>query len=339
VRQDYTNGARAVDIGNMSRKKKKKSTRKKNPVSFWQRVTGGAQPEWWGSFKRKLLYVVLVGVWLTAAVLGLSYLEHYVQGLPQYQDVSLVVELANPPDWVGEDLIDQVCLAAGLQVDDFLLDDELTDRLLVNLLDQSKSPWIKHVRQVRKCYDGKVMIDCELRRPIASIRQGNRVCFIDAEGVVLPTAALAGRYNHIVKMQGVDVKLPRIGEPVNSESLMAGIEVLALIRGTDEKLRREERLWHELATIDVSNWEGRISAINPHLLLYTHSNTEIKWGAAAGRSLPYNEASVGQKLSMLYRNHRATNSLDDYEYVDLRNQRLERSNPLRDKGKKGINGN
>jgi len=339
VWQDCTNGKRAVDIRNMSRKKKKKSIRTKKPLGFWEKITGGEQPEWWGEFKRKLFYGVLIGVWLTVAMLGLNYLEHYVQELPQYHDVSLEVELQNPPNWTSEDLIDEVCQSAGLRVDDFLLDEELTDRLLVNLLDQNKSPWVKHVRQVRKQYDGKVMIDCELRRPIASIRQGSRVCFVDADGVVLPAAPLEGRDNHIVMMHGIDTQLPPVGEPVNSEPLMDGIEVLALIRGTDEKLKREERLWHELAVMDVSNWEGRINPGDPHLMLYTQNSTEIKWGVAVGRSQPYYEASVESKLSMLYRNHRLTNSLDDYEYVDLRNRRQERSNPLRDKGKKGTKGN
>jgi len=271
--------------------------------------------------------------------LGLNYLEHHVKELPQYREVSLKVELQNPPNWTSEDLIDQVCLSAGLRADDFLLDEELTGRLMANLLDQNKSPWVKHVRQVRKQYDGKVMIDCELRRPIALIRQGSRICYIDAEGVVLPAVPLEDRDNHIVRMQGIDVKLPPVGEPVNSEPLMDGIEVLALIRGTDEKLKREERLWHELAVMDVSNWKGRINPVNAHLMLYTQNNTEIKWGAAVGRSRPYNEASIEEKLSILYRNHRLTNSLDDYEYVDLRNRRPEKTNPQRDKGKRGINGN
>ncbi|MCP4709687.1 MAG: hypothetical protein GY869_13760 [Planctomycetes bacterium] len=324
----------------MSRKKKKKkSTRKKQPLGFWEKVTGGEQPEWWEGFKRQLFYGVLVGVWLTVAVLGLNYLEHYVKALPQYNEVSLSVELLDPPNWTSEDLIDEVCLSAGLRMDDVLLDEELTDRLMANLLDQNKSPWIKHVRQVRKQYDGKVIIDCELRRPIAMIHQGTRVCYIDAEGVVLPAAPLEGRDNHIVRVQGIDTKLPREGEPVNSEPLMDGIEVLALIRGTDEKLKREERLWHELAVIDVSNWEGQDNPANPHLMLYTHNNTEIRWGAAVGRSQPYYEATYDAKLSMLYRNHRLQKSLDVYEYVDLRNRRQERTNPFRDKGKRGINGN
>ncbi|MCP4710922.1 MAG: hypothetical protein GY869_20050, partial [Planctomycetes bacterium] len=194
----------------MSRKKKKKSTRKTKPLSFWEKITGGDQPEWWDGFKRKVFYVVLVGVWLTVGGLGLNYLEHYVKGLPQYHNVSLVIELQNPPDWASEEVIEDVCISAGLRMDDFLLDEELTDRLRLNLLDQHYSPWVKHIKQVRKQYGGKVMIDCELRRPIASIRQGTKVCYIDSEGVVLPAVPLAARYNHIVKMQGIDMQLPRI---------------------------------------------------------------------------------------------------------------------------------
>ena len=293
----------------MSKKTTRKSFRKKKSKKIWGSWAGVGGSERWVKFRRRFFYLLLIGVWLTA------------------------VELARPPSWAGEELLEEVRQGTGLAKDDFLLDEGLTDKLLRNLLDQDKSPWVKHVNQVRRRYDGKVIVDCELRRPIASISRGGKLRYVDMEGVVLPMMPLEGRDNHLVRMRGVDMALPGAGEPINSPAVLAGIEVLALIRGTDEKLERQERLWEELAVMDVSNYEGRKDPVKPHLVLYTQNNTEIRWGAAAGRSRPYYEASVEAKLSMLYRNHRLQNSLEVFEYVDLRNRRQERSNPLRGSGK------
>ena len=275
----------------------------------------------WCRRRGKLIVILLVlGV---AVVVGFRHLEKYVAHIAQQRQISLTVELKNPPPWISEQLISEICLATGINSNDDLLDESLTMQWATAL---NRNPWVKRVNNIHKRYDGRVVLDCELRRPLAKVQRHGRTCYIDFEGVVLPYSPTFG---HLVSLSGHGGDLPQPGESITAAPLIAGIEVLQLILRIDEQMPQQERLWQELASIDVSNYEGRRDSTRPHLALYTRGNTEIRWGAAVGNYLPYYEAPDKLKLTTLYREFKQTGSLDHYQYVELRNHRKEKADPLK----------
>jgi len=261
---------------------------------------------------------VVVGI-----VVVFGQMEGYVANIVQQRQVALTVELKDPPQWISEQLISEICLSTGINSNDDLLDESLTKQWAAKL---SQNPWVKRVKTIHKRFDGRVVLDCEIRRPLAKIQRHHKTVYIDLEGVVLPYSPT---YGHLVTLRGHPSPLPRPGQSITAASLIAGIEVLQLILRIDEQMPAQNRLWQELATIDVSNYQGQRNRAKPHLSLYTHGNTEIRWGAAVGNYLPYYEAPDKFKLTTLYREFKQTGSLDRYQYIELRNHRKEKADPLK----------
>ena len=316
----------AVDIESMATKKRKKTTKKTVGPVLTERFGQIWQSEHLGWMKKKLGILILLVLLAVVVGFGFSFLERYVQQVNRSRQVKLKVKLNDRPRWASDELVREVCLSTGIRQDDDFYDPELVKSWNANL---AKNPWVKKIHRLRKSYDGLLEIDCELRQPIASIQADSELCYVDVEGVVLSAVPLDGPAGHLVRLQGGNPKTIQPGMHLSSKSLLAGIEVLAEIRKTDNQLPREDQLWSELAVMDVSNHEGHIDSGDSHLVIYTTDNTEIRWGAAKNRERPYYEAPLVTKLKHLYRSHKRFNSLSHYEFVDLRYQRKEKADPLR----------
>lgn len=311
----------------MSRKSKAKSSRKRTSPGLLKRWLAGSGSQWSKAIGRRLGRLVILIAVISGAVVGLRYLDRYAKEVTGQREVQWEVMLAEPqPQWASDELKDAICLSSGLTSDDFLLDEGLVDKWAGNL---ARNPWVKSLNQVRKRYDGRVVIDCQLREPIGLVEQAGQVYYIDNEGVILPEMPI---YGHLVRLEGFSGELPEPGKCIKSKSLIAGVQVLAMIREVDAKVLSRERLWRELAVLDVGNYEGLVRREDSHLTLYTKNNTPIHWGAAVGRERPFYEASANFKLASLYRVFKKYYSLDRYSYVDLRNLRKERSDPVRRNG-------
>jgi hypothetical protein len=322
----------------MATKKRKKTTKKTAGPGVSQRIGKLWQSEHMGWAKKKLGILILLVLLAAVIGFGFSFLERYVQEVNRSRQVNLKVKLevngAPPPRWASEELIRQVCLSTEIRQEDDFSDPELVKRWNENL---AKNPWVKKIHRLHKRYEGEedgkhegmLIIDCELRQPLASVQADSGLCYVDAEGMVLPAVPLDGPGGHLVRLQGGANKSIRSGIQISSESLLAGIQVLSEIRKTEDQLPTEDQLWSELAVMDVSNYEGRLDPRGSHLVIYTGDNTEIRWGAALKRERPYYEAPAVTKLMHLYRSHRRYKSFKDYEYVDLRYLRKEKADPLR----------
>jgi len=307
--------------------RRKKSRKKKNSPGFVARLFSKIETRHWLSLTRSLGLLLILALLTTGGAKGLQYLEKYVQDVTRQRKVSLKVVLKDPqPRWVNDELAEEICLASGVNCDNFLLDETLTETWAENL---RRHPWVKKVHLVRKRYDGMVEIDCELRRPIAKIRRGSQSYFLDAEGIVMPAIPF---YRHLVTLKGERSALPRPGEQVRSEPLLAGLGVLVMIRDLDERLSRRDRLWQELQVMDVANFNGRINRLNSYLILYTSNKTPIRWGAPVGEEVVNNEPPAKYKLASLYRTHKKYGSLDEHVYVELRDYRKEKADPRRQPG-------
>lgn len=332
---DCTAGLGPDDITFMAKKstKRKNKRRKKGPgpiAKAWETAKewlAGEGGQHLGMILLKSTLALSLGVFV---LIGLGILEQYVQKVNHARQIKLQVELKNPPTWASKSLISQVCLSTGIQGDDNFFEKGIVKQWAGNL---RSNPWVKQVRRVRRRYDGRLEIDCALRRPVASVAavlDGEVVYYVDAEGVLLPAVPLDPRAGHLVRLQGERVRHLVPGGAIESQAMLAGLAVLAEIRAVDEQLPPEERLWQEIAVMDVSNFQGRIDDVQAHLVMYTANRTEIRWGAALGESGAYLEAPEAMKLRRLYRNHARYKTLGVYEYVDLRNRRQELPDPLRD---------
>ncbi len=307
----------------MARKKKKKQQ-----IGIVEQIGEFLDSEHWSAMKGKLGKFLLVIILLGGVCGGFAFLDGYVQRVGRQRGTTLTVKMVNQPSWASTELVQQVCFSTGIRCDDDLMNDTLTQNWAANL---RGNPWVRQVNLIRKCYDGLVEIDCELRRPVASIRQQNKRYYLDAEGVVLEHLPLADITDagHVVELTGAVRALPGVGQIVQADQIVAGLQVLVMIKEVDDHLPVRERLWSELALLDVSNYEGRIDRAASHLTIYTHHNTEVRWGAAINRSRPYAEASEKNKLMQLYQSHAMYNSLDQFEYVDLRDSGKTKSDPVK----------
>jgi len=308
----------------MGRKRKKSVGRKKShSFGLVSLMANWLNSEWMQWCQRRTGLVVVLLIMAGVVVFGFEQLEGYVANVTRQRQVALTIKLKDPPQWISEQLIEEICFSTGINRDDDLLDESLTKQWAMNL---SQNPWIKRVNKIHKQFDGLVVLDCDLRRPLAKVQRNNQTVYIDFEGVVLPYSPT---YGHLVALRGHPAPLPKPGQSITAAPLIAGIEVLQQILSVDEKLSAQDRLWQELASIDVSNYQGRRDASRPHLVLYTHGQTEIRWGAPIGDYLPYYEASDILKLTTLYREFKQTGSLDHYQYIELRNHRKEKADPLK----------
>jgi len=313
---DFTDDRPVADIVCMgSRKQKTSKKRSGTSAGLAQRVRSGLKGGSGTESGRRMGTLLAWVAFAAVVVVGMWCLERYVVQAAREREVELTASMTNPPRWASDELVREILLSSAIRHDDFLLDERLTTRWAKNL---SRNPWVKKINCVRKHYSGEVTFDCELRRPIAMVRQGLLTRYIDAEGVVLPDATLVQPYGHVIELHGAVAAMPEPGESLRDAALIAGIQVLAWIRGVDEQLDVKDRLWSELAVLDVANHNGRVDQAKSHLTFYTKNNTEVRWGAAIGRSVPYGEASAKCKISTLYRKHELAGSLELFPYVELR---------------------
>jgi len=313
----------------MSKKPGNKSGRVGKSLALWTACTAWLTGPWGRRIGRTLLVALTVTALGVGVGGGFRYLDRYVHRIHRQRPLQLRVEIKNPPHWASQALVTRLCHSTGIVQEDFILDDSLTARWAENL---RRNPWVKEVRLLRKRYDGVLEIDCQLRQPIASLRDAAGLHYVDVEGTVLPAFPLAGPAAHLVRLQGEKLSRLEDGKPLASPALLAGLAVLAELRAIDEQMPYDQRLWDEIAVMDVGNYDGRLSPAESHLVLYTANNTEIRWGVAYGKALAYLEAPEPDKFRRLYQSFARFRSLGAYEYVDLRNRRADRSDPLRQNG-------
>jgi hypothetical protein len=107
--------------------------------------------------------------------------------------------------------------------------------------------------------------------------------------------------------------------------MIAGLDILDVILGMESGIKREQRIWQQLRSINVNNYKGRINPSAPHFCLYTGGNTEIRWGADVDSNRAFYEVDYANKVSTLYRHNIVAFSegqtLDRYKYIDLRDFR------------------
>jgi hypothetical protein len=254
-----------------------------------------------------ILKVVAVLWFLAASGAFLRYAEAYVQTVRPNQEGALV--LKEVPPWADRDLKNRVAtLAGGTRI---LLTEDTAAVVAHNL---AALAWLDDI-DVRVTHNS-VCVKARWRKPIALIEKNGTKYYVDADLVVLDYMPMP--HLPIVQIKGVAMaKAPVPGETFDQEDLAAGIKLLILLDRMDAEVTPQNPLLAHIASIDVSNFNGRRSRA-PHIVLFAKEDTQIIWGAEIGEWAKYLEDKDDQKLAKLYTYYRDYGSLGaGVKYIKL----------------------
>lgn len=276
--------------------KKKKRQSRRRTESLWIRCLGAAVPAVFSSVGIKMLCVVVAAAALLWAE---TRLEAYVRARPRYQG-SAHIDLLDVPKGLSDRIVEVLTPIS----DAHWLDRDLCRRA-GDLL--AKSPWVEHVRSVRKTGDGRLAVSCRYRAPAALVQRGNDFALASTDGVRLP-----GRYGYhpdFVVIQGAAAEPPPPGEPWVAKDVRAALEIIRLLS--------TEPFFAQLTGVRVHNYGGRRDRLDPHISLTTAgAGTRIDWGSAPGEEVEEN--SVEEKIELLNENYRRWGRIDaGRERIDI----------------------
>ncbi|KXK28977.1 MAG: hypothetical protein UZ01_02420 [Candidatus Brocadia sinica] len=174
---------------------------------------------------------------------------------------------------------------------------------------------VKKVDSIKRVFPNKLNIKLVLRKPVALIKNGSNAYLVDDECVLLP--------KEYYKLQNVEydspciqsnklARLPLYGSKWNDKGIEAGIELVKFLRANNI-----HNLFKVVA-VDVSNVCKRRFTGKSDIVLWTESNTQIRWGCSSLCNEP-NELSDEEKLQNLLSIARIEGTnLKQMEYVDVR---------------------
>jgi len=88
--------------------------------------------------------------------------------------------------------------------------------------------------------------------------------------------------------------------------------LIELLDKMDKQVDPSKPLLAEIKSVDMSNFNGRRSPSQPHIVFYAKDSTEIKWGARIGQWHKNLEAKDEEKLAILY------NTYKEYGTIQIR---------------------
>jgi len=265
-------------------------------------------------FKGSFLVLVLL-IFLGGGVVGFYYLENYVQEEVGVVDRVGTLELVNPPAWINESLKEKIYSAARSGGEDLRLDLDSARSVQSNISEHVS--WLESVRV--QSTDESFRIYGRWRKPVALVKIGVEQFYLDADLVVLdyePVPELP-----IVEVSGFSARrrVPLAGSLWQHADLAAAVELVVSFDRMDKLVADDKPLLKEIASIDVSNFDGRKRESGPHIILYAKDRTEIVWGAELGKWQRYLEAPDSEKLAKLYSHYKEYGSLmNNVKYIDLR---------------------
>ncbi len=306
----------------------KRKKRKQKPRKFSFSLRG---PKKKSAEKRPRFSFTWAGLIKPAAILGLLgiiglglfFLDRYVKTVVPVAESQGPLELINPPGWVSPELKERVITTAGAGWASFRLDSDAARSVAQNL---DSFAWLEEF-QVQTT-GRAIRIKAEFRKPVALIKVGLEKFYVDESLVVLdymPMPKLP-----IVLVKGVQaLTIPPAGQSWQRGDLQAAVALLALLGKMDAMVAAERPLLNQIQAVDVSNFQGRREAREPHILLYAADETQIIWGAEPGSSQQYMEAREDEKLAMLYHFYEENGTLTNrVKYIELRYPRKSVPQPL-----------
>jgi hypothetical protein len=259
----------------------------------------------------KILAVIIM---LAGVVAGFVFLERFVRKTVQICERMAVIELVGAPVWINEQLKEKIFNAAKPYGQDLKIDENTAASVQQNI--ETRVAWLDDI-VVHATHD-RVRIKARWRKPLVLVKKFAQPFYLDSEMVVLDYVPMP----HLPVVEAKDLppatKQPVPGDILDSESLSAAVAIIAKLDRMDAILAAEKPLLYEIASIDVTNYQGRQSSRRPHILLYTTDNTQVIWGAQLGAWQRYMEAPDEEKLTKLYDYYTKRGSLlNSAKYINL----------------------
>ncbi len=253
--------------------------------------------------------VVAVICFLAASGAFLRYAEGYVETVAPMQEGGL--KLVDVPDWAKSDLRNRVAEKAGGTR--FPLTEDTASAVAGNL---ARMPWLADVR-VCVTHDS-VLVSARWRKPVVviDIREDNKKIYVDKDLVVMDYLPMP--HLPIVPAKGVSLRIvPLLGQTFDEGDLKAAVDLAVLLNQMDAEFAPKTPLLEQIASIDVSNYRGRVNAGREHIVLNTKGKAQIIWGAEIGEYAKLLEASDQEKIASLYGYYKS-GSFAEAKYINLR---------------------
>jgi preprotein translocase subunit SecE len=227
---------------------------------------------------------------------GLMFLERYIKGKLNLSEKTIPIQLVDFPDWGDTELKQKIISTAGKSPNDFKLTEDAAIRIGENLVTLA---WLYDVKV--QVSNNAITVSAKYRKPVGLVTDHDLQFYIDSEIVVLdyvpirklPVVEITGVPGHLLTWRNVGTKWPR-------DDVAAAVELLVLLGRMDSEVVPNKPLLAEIKSIDMSNFNGRRSPSQPHIVLYAKDGTEIKWGAKKGEWQRHLEAKDEEKLTLLY---------------------------------------
>jgi hypothetical protein len=251
---------------------------------------------------------------LVGAGASLRYAEVYVKATTPSTEGTLT--LLDVPSWVNWDLRQRIIEAAG---GSRLPIEEETAKVVANNL--AKVSWLADVGV--DVTSDSVLVKAQWRRPVALLEKGSRKYYVDKDLYALDYMPFTTDLP-IVEVKGVSMSFPpEPGKRIDCNDLAAAVRLIDLLYATDVKYYANKNpILERIAQVDVSNYKGRKSGHDSHIVLNSKDGAQILWGAELGDWAIYLEAKDDEKLAKLYVHFHEYGSLGNgVQYIDLRNPR------------------
>lgn len=254
------------------------------------------------TFTRIRIFTAILGTVLVAAAIcaGFFYMEKYVHKVSPIARKTGLLEFPkdNIPEWFNEELASLMREAAGGKVFDL---DESSAKMVAEKL--SKLAWC-HGLKVQTTKDS-LRVTANYRKPVAMIKLGSKKYCIAVKSRQ-DKQLVAMKHLNIAKLPIVEITGSKLGSIENvglQEDMAAAVNLIILLSSMDDEVKTPTPLLDEIASIDVSNFDGRKKQTlsDSHINLYARDGTPIYWGNELGKTTGQIEATDKEKLSSLYR--------------------------------------
>ncbi|OHB54382.1 MAG: hypothetical protein A2Y12_05775 [Planctomycetes bacterium GWF2_42_9] len=280
---------------------------KKSWFGFKKKLTKTEKKERSKAVRNTLIIfsIIIVAVGL---VIGFIYQERFVKQSYHFGEKQLDLEITNAPDWISPELDREIGESAKKGGDIFILNEATARRVGENLRPLA---WLYNVQV--SVGSKSIVVNADFRKPIALVTANDGWYYLDEKAVVLdyvPVSKLT-----IVEISGVpahQLSARSIGETWQREDVTAAIELIELLDKMDKQVQPNKPLLAEIKSIDMSNFNGRRSTSQPHIVFYAKDGTEIRWGARIGQWHKNLEAKDEEKLAILY------NTYKEYGTIQIR---------------------
>lgn len=262
---------------------------------MFKRLTKTEKKQRFAAVRTTAVIFAFIALFVAIGV-GFVFLDRYVKSNLDLSQKTVPLRLVDFPDWGGSELQEKIKSTAGKSPADFRLTEDAAMKIGENL---ATLAWLYDV-QVRLSNQA-IVVNAKYRKPVGLVKDHNQQFLIDSELIILdyipisrlPLVEIMGVPGYLLTWRSVGTKWQR-------DDIAAAVELLVLLEKMDSQVVPNKPLLAEIKSIDMSNFNGRRSNSQPHIVLYAKDGTEIKWGAEKGTWQRYLEAKDEEKLTLLY---------------------------------------